>query len=194
MEVRYETDKFPVIKAKWFSKSQNKREVRLVVIHSVEAPEKPDTAENVAKYFQGLPATKKASAHLCIDSNSIVQSVFDNDVAYAAPGANSDGLQIELAGYAKQKRMEWLDPYGILMIENAANATAQYCLKYDIPYVHLTNQQLSNNEKGIVGHYQVSEVYKKSDHNDPGDGFPWDLFIERVAFYYTERKKKLDSV
>src|SRR5688572_29051390 len=126
MDYKYETDKFPLVRARWFTDVTDRRQVRLVVIHSMEAPEKGETAENVARYFQnprdknGKPV--KASAHLCVDSDSIVQCVLDNDVAYAAPGANSDGVHIELSGYAKQTRKEWLDAYGVLMFEKGANA------------------------------------------------------------------------
>ena len=187
----FETDNFPIIKARWFRDIVNqKREVRVIVIHSMEAPEKGTTAENVAKFFQNLPPNRKASAHLCIDNNSIVQCVLDNDVAFAAPGANHNGIQLELAGFARQTRAEWLDEYGKALLENAANAAAQYCLKYNIPRKHLTNDQLRNGHEGIIGHVQASEVFKKSDHTDPGKGFPWDYFIERVEHYYTERKQK----
>jgi N-acetyl-anhydromuramyl-L-alanine amidase AmpD len=192
MEHNYETDKFPVIKAKWFTDIIQKRKVRVIVIHTMEAPKKAETAENVAKYFQNV--TKKASAHLCIDNDSIVQCVFDNDVAYAAPGVNSDGIQLELAGFANQTKADWSDAYNTLLLEKAANAAAQYCLKYDIPRVHLTNAELKNGKKGIIGHYQATEVYKKSTHTDPGKDFPWDFFIKRVEFHYEERKKKLDGV
>jgi hypothetical protein len=116
----------------------------------------------------------------------------DNDVAFAAPGANHDGIQLELAGFAKQTPAEWLDPFGILLLNNAANAAAQYCLKYDIPVRRLSNAQLADGTtKGIVSHSQVSEVFKKSDHTDPGKGFPWDHFLERVETHRAARLKKL---
>lgn len=192
MENKYETDNFPVIKAKWFTDVTDKRKVRLIVIHTMEAAKKNNTAENVANYFK--TTTNKVSAHLCIDNDSIVQCVYDNDVAYAAPGVNRDGIQLELAGFASQTKADWSDAYNTLLLEKAANAAAQYCLKYDIPRVHLTNTQLKNGDKGIIGHYQASKVYPpNAGHTDPGENFPWDFFIERVEFHYTERKKKLDS-
>lgn len=193
MNFEFETDKFPVVKAKFFRDVVERRPVRLVVIHSMEAPEKGNTAENVARFFQN--PGKKVSAHLCIDSDSIVQCVFDNDVAFAAPGANNDGVHLELAGFARQTRAEWLDPFGILMLDKAADAAAQYCLKYNIPVKHLSNAELDDKgSKGIVGHAQVSKVFKASTHTDPGKGFPWDHFIERVDHFLAERKKKFASL
>lgn len=199
MNFEFETDNFPVIKARFFNDIIEKRQPRVIVIHSMESPEKGDTAENVARFFQN-PGKKdngedrKVSAHLCIDNNSIIQCVFDNDVAFAAPGANHDGIQLELAGFAKQTKNDWMDPYSILVLENAANAAAQYCLKYNIPVKHLTNAELKSGQKGIVGHVQVSEVFKKSTHTDPGKGFPWDHFIDRVKHQHTERLKKFNIV
>jgi N-acetyl-anhydromuramyl-L-alanine amidase AmpD len=187
MNVEFETDRFPVVKARFLREATGKRAVRVIVIHSMEAPEKGETAENVARFFQ--TTENPASAHLCIDNNSIVQCVFDNDIAFAAPGVNSDGIQLELAGFAKQTRAEWLDPYGVLLLENAANAAAQYCLKYDIPVEHLTDAQLAAGRKGIIGHVQATRVYKKSTHTDPGEGFPWDHFIARVSHHHAERLK-----
>lgn len=42
-----------------------------------------------------------------------------------------DGIHIEVTAYAKQIRYDLLNPYSMLVLENAADATAQYCLKYD---------------------------------------------------------------
>lgn len=187
-----ETDIWPFVQAKFFKKVNGKRNVRLVVIHSVEGPESTKTAENVARYFQ--TTTRPASAHVCCDSDSIVQCVKDNDIAAAAPGANQDGIHIELAGYARQTKDEWLDPYGVLMLEKAANVAAQYCLKYDIQAKWLMNSELKAGTKGIVGHYQVSEVYGRSNHTDPGVGFPQDWFMNRVLVNLIERKKKFQIV
>lgn len=180
-----ETDSWPFVRARWFTKTAPgvRRNVRLIVIHAMQFPERTDAAEVIAHDFATRPESSKASAHLCIDNNSIIQCVWDNDVAYAAPGANSDGLQIELAGFTEQSGAQWLDDYSKAMLELAAKACAQYCGKYAIPSRHLTNAELQTGAKGFVGHDQVSEVYKKSDHTDPGAGFPWDYFMGRVAHH-----------
>jgi len=176
-------DTFPFVKARHFRTGSPGRPVRVIVVHSMEAPEKGDTAENVARFFQ--TTTREASAHLCIDSDSSVRCVMDDDVAFAAPGANADGVHLELAGFARQTEPEWLDAFGVLMLERAADVAAQYCLKYDIPVRRLTNDELADKRnKGVVSHAQVSEVFKKSDHTDPGNGFPWVFFLERVSHHH----------
>lgn len=186
-----ETDFWPFLQARHYKRigPSVKRAVRVIVIHDMEAPESGMTAENVAKYFHTTDTV--ASAHICVDNNSIVQCVKDNDVAYAAPGCNHDGIQIELAGYGKQSRAEWMDFYGIALLALASDAVAQYCIKFGIPPVHLTDAQLKRGEKGIVGHAQVSRVYKKSDHTDPGVGFPWDYFIQSVQNFITARTQRI---
>lgn len=182
-----DTVRWPFIPARDF-KVVGGRKVRLVVIHDMEFPETHTAARDVARYFQH-PDTP-SSAHICVDDTEVIQSVWDSNVAYAAPGANNDGIQIELAGYAKQTCGEWLDPYGLKLLALAADATAQYCLKYEIPPVHLTNAELLAGKKGIIGHYQASAVYKKSDHQDPGIGFPWSFFVASVANHILLRSPK----
>lgn len=191
-----ETDNFPFIAARFFTPFDGgRRPVRVIVIHTMETPERDGIAEDIARDFANRPPANKASAHLCIDNKKIIQSVKDNDVAFAAPGANRDGINLELSGRAKQTAADWLDEYSTAVLENAANAAAQYCLKYEIPVTHLTNAQLANKQtKGLVGHVQVSSVFKISTHTDPGASFPWDHFLERVEFFRTERMRKLGLI
>lgn len=185
----YETANWPFVEARWYQKwGAGRRPVRLITIHAMEFVEKADSAEVIAHDFATRPATSKASAHINVDNNSIVQCVKDNDIAFAAPGANKDGIHIELAGYIKQSEAEWLDTYGIALLALAADATAQYCLKYSIPPVHLTDEELRDGKKGIIGHVQASRVYKLSDHQDPGPNFPWTYFMGHVMSAVIARK------
>lgn len=188
-----DTDKWPFVPARYFTPFPvgQRRAVRLIVIHDMEAPEKGETAEAIARYFQTVDfATegKKPSAHVCIDNNSVVQCVHDNDIANAAPGANSDGVHLELAGYGAQTRGQWLDDYSRAVIDNAANVAAQYCLKYEIPPTRIQTDELADKTKrGICSHAQVSAAFKKSDHTDPGANFPWDYFFDRVHVHLGAR-------
>lgn len=193
MDHHFETDRWPFIRARHFQHVEGKRAVRLIVIHDMEFPETDKAAEVIAKDFS--VTDRQASAHICVDSDSIVQCVLDNDVAFAAPGANHDGIQIELAGFGKQTRDEWLDAFGVLLLDRAADAAAQYSLKYEIPVRHLTDAQLADKkERGFIGHVQASNVFKISDHTDPGPGFPWDFFLQRVQQHLDERAAKFGKV
>lgn len=154
----------------------------IIGIHTMEAPERSQTAENVANYFKSV----NASAHWCVDDNSRVRVVNDNDTAWTLPGANSRSLNIELAGYAKQKPADWQDEYSIDMLEIAAVCAAEWCIKYDIPVRRLSSEQIRNGSKGFAGHVDVNVVYKQSSHWDPGPSFPWNYFLDRVRAQIAE--------
>ena len=167
--------------AKNYTKGPRRNPLRLIVMHSMESQEKPGTAANVAKWFGGATAPQ-ASAHVCVDSQSIVYVVDDSDIAWGAPGANNDGLHIEMAGVAAQTREQWLDTYSVGVLDNAAKVAAEWCKKYSIPAVALTPAQVADGKtKGICGHVTVTKAFPKlGTHTDPGANFPWDVFIAKV--------------
>jgi N-acetyl-anhydromuramyl-L-alanine amidase AmpD len=173
----YETDFWPYVPAKYYGEVRT-GQVRLIVIHDAEFPEVLNGARGVAQYFTHPDAP--ASAHVSVDNQGVIQSVKDSRVAYGAPGANHDGIQIELVGYQSQTRKQWLDGYSLGVLALGADTAAQYSLKYKLPVQHLSDAQLEQGYAGIVGHDQVSRVYRKSDHTDPGPNFPWNLFVGMV--------------
>jgi len=164
------------------TKVAGKRAINLVVIHDMEAPELDGTAEAVAAYFQ-KPGTR-ASAHECVDNNSVVVGVPDNDVAWAAPGANHDGLQFELAGYARQTRKQWADPYSDALLHLAARRVARKCETHDIPVRFRDAADLragGARRRGITTHAQVTLAHHQSTHTDPGPNFPMLTFLGMVT-------------
>lgn len=180
----YETENWPVIAAKYFGPKRSKAS-RLVVVHTPEWAEHTNGAEELGRYLAAPESPK--SYHVGVDSDTIVQYVKDSYVAYAAPGCNNDGMQVAITGFMAQSKAQWLDRFSICACALAADVVAQYCLKYNIPAVHLTNEQLAAGDRGIIGHYQASQVYKKSDHTDPGPNFPWSRFITAVAVFKMDR-------
>ncbi len=167
------------IPARNFTRVEGKRDIDLVVIHTMESPESLSTAENVAFWFAGSTAPQ-ASAHYLVDANSVVQGVLEKDVAWAAPGANHNGIQIELAGRAGQGKVGWDDPYSKMMLHLAALLTADICKRYEIPARRVFSNGLILGTRGITGHANVSAAFHKSDHQDPGPTFPWDAFLAEV--------------
>ena len=99
------------------------RTIDLIVIHTMEMDEKGDTAEHCALWFKNPAA--KVSAHYCVDADSIVQCVRDQDVAWHAPGANHDGIGIEHAGRAKQTGRDWSDAYSVAMLQRCQHCNGQ---------------------------------------------------------------------
>jgi hypothetical protein len=163
-----------------------KRPLDLIVIHVMEAGETAKTAENVANWFHS-EAEPRTSAHFCVDNDSCIQCLQLRDVAFAAPGANRNGVHIELAGYAKQGKAEWLDAYGKQMLPRAATLLAQYVIPkmetlagIPFPVRYVDAEGLKRGERGITTHNEVTKAFRLSDHHDPGPGFPIAEFIEMV--------------
>ena len=152
--------------------------LRLIVIHTMEAPEGPQTAENIASYFASGAVV--ASAHACVDQDSVVICLPPTATAFAAPGANAAGYQIEHAGYASQDGAGWADAESQSMLRLSAAHAREIALAAGIPLRHLTDDELAAGAAGFVGHDQVSRVYRRSDHWDPGPAFPWSEYMGLV--------------
>lgn len=147
------------------------RPVRLIVWHSMEMAEGANTAEACAQMFH--TTTRDASAHICVDTNTVVECVKPGDTAWAAPGANADGYQIELNGFAAQSSNAWTDAASDATIKNACAAVAPIMRDFGIPVKWLTDDELRGGKvKGMSTHAQVSRVFKLSTHWDPGPNFP----------------------
>lgn len=161
------------------------RQIDVLVIHTSENTETPTTAEAVAAYFanprdaHGNPVT--ASAHYSVDNNSIVQSVKDRDIAFAAPPMNDRGLHVEFGGWAKQTPEEWHDAYSKAQLELAARLFAAKAKAYAVPLVWLDEAALLAGGRGITTHAIISRAFKvPGGHQDPGPNFPRDEFMELV--------------
>jgi N-acetyl-anhydromuramyl-L-alanine amidase AmpD len=154
------------------------RRIDLVVLHTMEMAEDADAAENCAAWFRNPVA--RASAHYCVDADSIVRCVRDEDVAWHAPGANHDGIGIELAGRARQTRREWTDRYSGAVLIRAAGLTADLCRRHGIPPAWLHAADLKAGKRGLTTHAAVSEAFRRSTHSDPGRGFPFERFLASV--------------
>jgi len=157
--------------------------VGLVVIHDMENPERPGSEDGVAAWFANklAPASPApmASAHYCVGQH-IVQCVREEDMAYHAPGANTQGIGIEHVGYASQTAEQWADPYSTNMLALSARLVADICHRRGIPAVFVDAEGLLAGERGITTHVEVSKAWHKSNHTDPGKAFPIDDYIGRV--------------
>lgn len=154
--------------------------IRLIVVHSGETGEGNTAAEGMGSWFANQAA--RASAHKGVDPDSICTYVPDASTAWAAPGANSDGLQLELSGRAGQTTGQWDDDASRAILANGATVVREWCAQHAIPARWLTDAQLRDGQtKGIVTHAQVSRVFKLSNHWDPGPNFPAARFLALVT-------------
>jgi hypothetical protein len=167
----------PLILARHFTPGR-KTKISLLVIHDMEAARSHMTALHVAQWFASIRAPQ-ASAHYCIDSVGVVQCVHDTDTAWAAPGANDQGLHFELAGFARDDKKEWLADAGEL--QQAAALIAEKCKAYDIPAAFVDAEGLEAGRSGITTHAEVTKWKKTAGgHTDPGAGFPMAEFVAMV--------------
>lgn len=151
--------------------------IKWIVIHTMQAPEKPYTARAVAHWFAGADAPQ-ASAHYCIDAIETIACVREDTVAWGAPGANRFGVHLEHAGYAEQTPDEWNDDYSIACLARSAELAREIAERYEIPFVHCTPEMLKNGEKGFCGHLDVTVVFNAGKgHTDPGAWFPWGRYL-----------------
>lgn len=154
--------------------------IDVIVLHSAEIGEFHSSAEGLGQAFKlGMP--KPASSHYGVDDDSIQQYVRDKDIAFHAPGVNTRSLGIEQAGYAKQTREEWLDPYGQRMLRLVAKLVAAKCKQYSVPLVWLKPEEIVAGQRGICQHIDVTHAYppkKGGGHWDCGPHYPMGLVLE----------------
>lgn len=187
-------DLFRFVPAKHFGLKPG-RHVRLIVIHSMEWQEHATTAEACAQFFtnpqrraaSGVLEPVVSSAHFCIDSDSIVQCVKVENVAWHTPGklagsfVNDFSIGLEHAGFAAQSSAQWDDAYSRSMLERSAALCAHLCQHFAIPLRWLSVDDLKQgNILGITDHASCTKATGKGTHWDPGPNFPRDRYLELV--------------
>ncbi len=156
----------------------NGRAIEVVVMHTMEIAERADAASICARWFRS--PVSKVSAHYCVDAGAVIQCVREKDIAWHARGGNTNSIGVELAGYARQTTRDWEDDYSSAVLARAASVVADVCRRRSIPVRWLVADDLVAGRHGITSHAEVSRAYKKSDHWDPGPGFPVEAFLDRV--------------
>lgn len=188
-EINYFNTDPQFIKAKYYNKGRIKP-VELIVIHTMEAPEKGTTAENIGHYFQTID--RPASTHYGVDTDSIVQYVYDSNTAFGCKNANANGVHVEHAGYADQKAIDWQDETSIKILKQSAQITAYLSNKFNIP-VRMAQFKSQNDptviKTGFCGHVDVPN---HGSHYDPGVNFPWGYYLELVTEVLLQNRNDLN--
>lgn len=160
------------VQAKWFHTGRLKP-IRLICVHCTVSPEMGTGAEAVAAYF--ARGDRRASAHRVVDNNSMVQCVRDEDTAFGAAGANSDGLHLELVGQPTQTKAQWLDAYSTAELKQAGPTIREWSTEFHVPLRWLTVAQVADGKTmGLCTHHDVSRAFPavSTGHWDPGPDFP----------------------
>lgn len=185
----------PFVPARHFT-AASRDQVALLVLHCMESQEKPGTARRVAEWAtrpcsnpkcdrcpRPVPANPGpyASWGYAVDAVEVIRSVRDEDIAWHAPGANSNGIGIEHAGRASQSEGDWADDYSRAVLELSIRLAAALCRRWDIPAEIVDPFGLVAGEHGITTHAFVSKAFpKRSNHTDPGEHFPLTWYVARV--------------
>ncbi len=173
------------LQAAFFTPTGVGRRIRLVVLHTTQNKLQPGMARSVASYFAGQKDRKKGtSAHYVLDAWAEFQCVKERDVAWAAPGANNDGIQVEHVGLAGWGSLDWASPAAVAMLQRSASIVADICQRNNIPPVFVDSAGLRAGRAGITTHVEVSKAYG-GDHWDPGPQFPIKPYVSSVAALVT---------
>lgn len=141
----------------------------LIVLHSTEGP----TAQSAVNTF--VQPGAGGSTHVVVGEDGIFQGLDDEMVACGAPGANEQGLHIELAGYASWTQAQWLSRQKTLAC--AARIVGAWSSRYGIPLRFVDAEGLKAGQSGVTTHAEVSKAFRKTDHWDPGPNFPVDHLL-----------------
>lgn len=174
--------KYPFIQAKHYSPGRGGKTVKLIVLHTMETPQSEGRANQVALWFAGSSAPQ-ASAHYMVDDKQIVQSVSEQDTAWAVDeyDLNQESISIEHAGYAAQTPAVWANAYSTAELALSASLTADIAKRYKIPAVKLTPEQIVAGQSGFCGHVDITNAFKiAGGHQDPGEQYPWDKYMALV--------------
>lgn len=167
-----EASPFPFVPAASFAPGRSAA-LRLVVLHSTEG----GTAKTVSEMFAagGKPSR---SAHYVVDRAATIQCVREADTAYAAPGANADGLQIEICGWAKWTEAEW---HASGVLPRVVELLRRLCLAHGLPVAHVDVAGLKSGARGVTTHGEVTQAFGRSTHWDPGPGFPLAWVLQQAG-------------
>lgn len=163
---------------------------QLLVLHSAECPLQGGFARSLTEWFQSTkyPAAPIASWQRFVDPLHRVRALPDELGAWHASEANVLSIGWEQAGYARFSRAEWLTPDGQAQLESLAFDMAEVAVRDGIPARWLTYDEVravldggNRTIKGFCVHRQVDPETR----TDPGDGYPYDLLMQRIEFYMT---------
>ena len=148
--------------------------VKWIVLHSTESA--TDAAKAVASWFGSGAGAPMARAHYVVDTSSAYSCVAESEISFCAPGANRDGIQIELCGRAMSTN--WLHGCATTL-DRAAEIVARACRRWDVPIREVKAAEMMAGERGICTHAEVTRGVGrgKTNHVDPGgpDGSRWPM-------------------
>lgn len=153
--------------------SRNGQKVIWVAIHTTEGIM---DANDLGYYWQRVT---DGSSHAGCDNNKTKTYIDPQYASWTLLNGNRKSVNMEICGWARWTRAEWLGPQRGRLVQ-AANWARQMCDRFGIPKRHIGAEGVARNEAGIIGHVDYTNGARDGSHWDPGPGFPWDVFITLV--------------
>lgn len=170
---------YPFLQSRWYTPGPRRGPINKICLHTMEAPCERGWAKRCAEIAAVLGPDRKVSAHFYVDPSEVWQGVRESDIAYTAPGANNDAVNIEQAGYAGFSDADWSSPNQVAMEQVVAALIVDLHIRYDIPLRFCTAADMlaDPNAKGVTTHAEVNRAFHRSDHTDPGPNYPLDYVL-----------------
>lgn len=165
------------------SSSRGGASIIWVCLHTAEGSR---TRASLYDYFN---TNQNASSHGGADGTGLDDGwVPDERAAWTLLNGNSRSLNLEMCGFARWTRAQWLSTGtvdGVVnprqMVRNAAEWARRKCERWGIPKVHIGADGVRRGQKGIIMHRDYTYGAGDGDHTDIGDGFPWDVFFSDMG-------------
>jgi LysM repeat protein len=167
----------PHIQAKGYRRGRaytQSKQVSWVVVHTAEGA---TDEKNLGNFFKSK-ASGSSNAGIGQDGGYATYVNY-KDTPWTNPPLNEESDTVELCGFAKWGRADWLKQ--TKMLDTLARWIAWRCAVRKIPVRYVASP--SRGTTGVTGHKQVNSVYKSSSHWDPGPQFPWDVVIAAAQRY-----------
>lgn len=173
--------------AKYYGTKTN-HPINRIVIHCTVSPCVPGGPRAIARYFRES-VIRPSSAHYVVGPAGACQVVYDSWLAFHAP-PNAHSIGVELCDMQRGSARRWTGPMHRMMLRRAARMVAKLCLAYEVPPHKIDSTGLLKGRRGVCGHVDVSKAWHQTSHTDPGEGFPWVTFMDKVETHYERLIRK----
>jgi hypothetical protein len=152
------------------SSSRNGARVIWIVIHTAEGARDVD---DLQAFFD---RSTNSSSHAGADDEKLEEGWVPYELAaWTLRSGNRFSDNLELCGFAKWTRAEWLQHMG--MLTHAGRWIRSRCLARGIPIVKIGPGDVDFDRPGVIGHHDYTLGTGDGTHWDPGPGFPWDVVM-----------------
>jgi hypothetical protein len=159
-----------------------------VTVHTAEGIRK---ATDLVVFFN---RSTNSSCHAVADDKSLIDNLVPYDrAAWTLRDGNSKSDNLELCGFAKWTRGEWLNEHKG-MLTNAAIWIHRRCKARGIPIRRIGAGGVRAGRAGVIGHVDYTTGTGDGTHWDPGPGFPWDWVIEKAKSFDKPAKPAAQAV